>query len=71
MADQRAAKIHTAFDVNAKLRLEVLRQQLRENGLLGEILRSDDKPGVAGSSAGSQEERRYKEEIRRLFHRFP
>ena len=42
MADQRAAKIHSPFHAQRRVRLDLLREQFRQHDLLGKIFRSDD-----------------------------
>ena len=41
IADERAAEIEPAFDLDTRLRLDRLREELAEQDLLGEVLRAD------------------------------
>src|SRR5215471_14426726 len=71
MTDQRTSQIHTALDVDSKLRLEVLGKQLREDCLLREVLPPDHKSRLAGAAATRENESHKKEKGPRMFHTLP
>ena len=58
MAQQCPAKIDAPFHMQRRMRLDLLRKQLREHDLLGEILRADDNrfPAPRVASGGGQRE---------------
>src|ERR1700730_17979314 len=51
MTEQRTAEIDAPFHVQRRMRLNLLREQLRENNLFGKILRADDNRFAASSAA--------------------
>src|SRR2546430_17325797 len=67
MADVTPGQVEAALDRQAGLRFQVLRDQLAEDGLFGEIFRADDDALGSGRAAGEQkaEGRKQKAEGRR------
>jgi hypothetical protein len=57
LRDQRAAEIDAPLDCEVRPRFEVLREDFREDHLLGEVLGANDDAVLAPPGAGDEEEK--------------